>query len=53
MYFRYTRHKGGTPELKVSFFILMLLIYKWVFFPKSSASIPIYKNLRKVCFSSL
>jgi len=34
MYFRYTRHKGGTPELKVSYFIPMLLTYKCVFFHK-------------------
>lgn len=28
MYFRYTRHKGGTPELKVSHCIPNLLTYK-------------------------
>lgn len=27
MYFRYTRHKGGTPELKVSYFTPNLLTY--------------------------
>jgi hypothetical protein len=26
MYFQYTRHKGGTPEVKVSYFFLIIVI---------------------------
>ncbi|RDY04424.1 Protein SABRE, partial [Mucuna pruriens] len=44
MYFRYTRHKGGTPEVKASHSLPNLLTYKCIF--------PLVKPLKELTFNS-